>query len=114
MGKSQRDKGARGERELVNDLRERNFVTRRVPLSGATEYAKDDVEIMLPLSTLRVEVKRRAEPISVQLEKALGEADCVATRADNGAWRWYVTHEVMVRLLAGTRVAEAQALEEER
>lgn len=110
MGKPSRDKGARAERELVNDLKARGITTRRVPLSGATTYAKDDVEVITPLSVLHIEVKRRAAPISKGLEDALGEtADMVATRADSGSWRWYVRHEVMVRLLAALREAEAAA-----
>lgn len=39
MGKSQRDKGARVEREIAKLLD-----GERVPLSGATSYAKGDVE----------------------------------------------------------------------
>ncbi|WP_010094503.1 hypothetical protein [Ornithinibacillus scapharcae] len=39
MGKMQRDKGARVEREIVKMLN-----GKRVPLSGATSYAKGDVE----------------------------------------------------------------------
>jgi Holliday junction resolvase len=39
MGKMQRDKGARVEREIVKILN-----GKRVPLSGATSYAKGDVE----------------------------------------------------------------------
>jgi len=113
MGKPSRDKGARAEREIVNDLRSRGMTVRRVPLSGATAYAKDDVEVITPLSTVRVEVKRRAQPMSKALEDALGEADCVATRADGGEWRWYVPHKLMVRLLAALRVAEKGALDVE-
>jgi Holliday junction resolvase len=113
MGKPSRDKGARAERELVNDLLARGLKAKRVPLSGATSYAKDDVEVVTPLSTLHIEVKRRAAPISKALEDALGEtADMVATRADGGPWRWYVTHEWMVRLMAALREAEGRALDD--
>lgn len=44
MGKFSRDKGARVERRIVNLLKEAGIPARRVPLSGATEYAKGDVE----------------------------------------------------------------------
>lgn len=112
MGKPSRDKGARAERELVNDLASRGMTCRRVPLSGATSYAKDDVEVITPLSVLHVEVKRRAAPLSKALEDALGEtADMVATRADGGEWRWYVKHGVMVRLLAALGHAEKGAID---
>ena len=36
MSKSQRDKGARFEREIVNRLREKGIEAERVPLSGAS------------------------------------------------------------------------------
>lgn len=107
MGKSQRDKGNRAERELVNDLKDRGIFARRVPLSGATQHDPDDVVIETALSELRVEVKRRAKPLSKALEDALGGADMVATRADRGEWRWYVPHGVMVRLLAALKKSEA-------
>lgn len=45
MGKASRDKGNRNERKIVNALRDAGIPARRVPLSGATEYAKGDVEI---------------------------------------------------------------------
>jgi hypothetical protein len=46
MGKFSRDKGNRVERRMVNMLKESGIPARRVPLSGATEYAKGDVEFI--------------------------------------------------------------------
>jgi hypothetical protein len=42
MGKSQRDKGARFEREIVTRLREAGFDATRVPLSGMGHEEKQD------------------------------------------------------------------------
>ena len=44
MGKSQRDKGARFEREIVKKLNEAGISAKRVPLSGAT-WMKGDLLI---------------------------------------------------------------------
>ena len=43
MGKSQRDKGARFERECVNLLKEAGRDAKRVPLSGAADGFKGDI-----------------------------------------------------------------------
>lgn len=43
MGKSQRQKGYRGEHNLVKKLKEAGVPAQRVPLSGASEFQKGDV-----------------------------------------------------------------------
>ena len=45
MGKSQRIKGSSFEREIVNKHKDWGVDAKRVPLSGATDYAKHDVQI---------------------------------------------------------------------
>jgi len=45
MGRQQREKGARVERELVNKLKEAGIEAKRVPLSGAAEGFKGDILI---------------------------------------------------------------------
>jgi len=59
MGKMQRDKGNRFERSAVNIFRGFGIQAQRVPLSGATEYAKGDVEFVLQGKTYRAECKAR-------------------------------------------------------
>ncbi len=58
MGKSQRDKGARVEREIVNRLREKGIEAERVPLSGAMHgsYSGD-----VMICGERAEVKARKD-----------------------------------------------------
>tara|TARA_B100000287_G_scaffold81963_2_gene74595 strand:+ start:1449 stop:1760 length:312 start_codon:yes stop_codon:yes gene_type:complete len=43
MSKSQRDKGKRFEREVVNTLKEHGFQAKRIPLSGSQEGFKGDI-----------------------------------------------------------------------
>ena len=45
MGKAQRDKGYRGEYNLVKHLKAEGFDAKRIPLSGATAFQKGDVKI---------------------------------------------------------------------
>lgn len=62
MGKMQRAKGARVERELVNLLREKGFAAQRVPLSGATTFCKGDVELIdISMNKFYIEVKSRKD-----------------------------------------------------
>ncbi len=46
-GKGVREKGKRGERELVRILRERGIEARRVPLSGSVEGYEGDIVVKL-------------------------------------------------------------------
>jgi Holliday junction resolvase len=61
-GKRSRDKGARGERHLVNFLQENGFAAERVPLSGASGGRfKGDVSVPINGADRRLEVKCRAD-----------------------------------------------------
>lgn len=57
MGKMQRDKGSRYEREIVNTLKDRSIPAKRVPLSGADQNFKGDV--LVGDQELKGECKRR-------------------------------------------------------
>lgn len=96
MGKKSRDKGARGERELVNLLIAAGYEARRVPLSGAT-WLKDDVETDL-FGGCRVEVKRRASAWK-QIYGWLDEGpDILAIRADHREWLLVVPLRIALNL----------------
>ena len=72
MGKMQRDKGNRIEREIVNYLKQKSINAKRVPLSGSTDGFKGDVIIELTNKTLKCEVKARKDgfkPIYKNLPK---------------------------------------------
>lgn len=83
MGKMSRTKGAVFERELVNLAKEYGLEAQRVPLSGATSYAKGDVEIKPTFSQEPwvFEAKRRKELPAWMLE-ALGDNAGLILRAD--------------------------------
>ena len=86
MGKMSRTKGAVYERELVNQFRDAGLKAQRVPLSGATEYAKGDVEVTAGFDgkTVYVGEAKRRKALPEWIEAALGENDFMVMREDNG------------------------------
>ena len=82
MGKMQRTKGYLGEREIVNLLNELGVKAKRVPLSGATDFQKDDV---LLEDGGTIEVKRRKRVPAI-VREMLVSADYGAVREDRGEW----------------------------
>ncbi len=81
MGKPSRDKGARVERLVVNLFREAGLDACRVPLSGATEYAKGDIDIIMDDLTLVGEVKARRK-LPAWMRDWLGDNDWLALKED--------------------------------
>ena len=78
MGKMQRNKGANFEREVVNKHKKWGIESQRVPLSGATSFAKHDVII----SGLSFECKIRSDGFK-QIYKWLEDnPDGLICRAD--------------------------------
>ena len=59
MGKSQRDKGNRNERQLVNIFRAYGIDAKRVPLSGAASGFKGDIIAIIDGQDWRIESKVR-------------------------------------------------------
>lgn len=101
MGKASRDKGALYERELVNALKGYGLEARRVPLSGATDYAKNDVEVIAGFDGKTVfsgEAKRRAGLPKFFVE-ALDGADFAAFRQDRGETLIVLRLETFAQLL---------------
>lgn len=85
MGKSQRDKGARGERELVHTVTDHGLHAVKISRSG---HPGPDVLV----EGLAVEVKRRGDGQQLgarQLEQLADDVHAVAWRFDQG--RWHVT-----------------------
>lgn len=96
MGKRQRDKGARGERELAELLG-----GRRIPLSGAMRGYANDVE--LP-NGMKVEVKRRANGFKQLYDWVYDERekpDMVAIRTDRKPWIIAMPIETYIKLTEG-------------
>ena len=82
MGKSQRDKGARNERGIVNELKERGIPAERVPLSGAAGGScKGDIWIPIQGARKTFEAKKRGDGFAL-LYRWLGENDGLFVGAD--------------------------------
>jgi len=85
MGKAQRDKGARFEREIVNRAKLHELDAQRVPLSGATNFAKGDVVVTAASGVKWIfEAKKRGDgfkQIYAWLEAEA--ADALVIGADN-------------------------------
>jgi Holliday junction resolvase len=82
-GKFSRDKGARFERDLVNTFKAYGHDAQRIPLSGMTEFAKNDIQATVMGKELNIEAKKKAagfKSIYGYLEKDC--ADAVILGAD--------------------------------
>lgn len=101
MGKMQRNKGARIEREIVHLHRDAGIRASRVPLSGACEGYKGDLTITmpnLPKLDLRGEVKARKNAAGFKVILGwLGDNDLLFLRQDGERephvvmpWRVYI------------------------
>lgn len=86
MGKPSRDKGARFEREIVGIAQAHDLEAKRVPLSGATNFAKGDVVVTATGGVKwTIEAKKRADADGFKtiygwLEK--GDCDLLVLGAD--------------------------------
>ena len=101
MGKASRDKGALYERELVNAFKKHGLQAQRVPLSGATGYAKNDIEVIAGFDGKTVfsgEAKRRKE-LPQFFTSALEGADFAAFRQDRGETLIVLRLETFAQLL---------------
>ena len=78
-GKKSKRKGYKFENEIVHDFKDNGIDAHRVPLSGATEYAKGDVYI--PCLGATIECKRR-KSINNMFYDVLKESNIGAVRAD--------------------------------
>lgn len=81
MGKSQRDKGNRTERAIVNALKGAGIDAVRVPLSGAGNGFKGDIQAQISGSVWKLEVKARENGFK-QLYGWLESNDALVVKAD--------------------------------
>jgi hypothetical protein len=104
MGKMQRDKGARREREVVNHWTSLGLKAARVPLSGAAggDYA-GDIDLYafgVDEAPLVGEVKARAEGGGFKtISKWLGINDFLVLHEDHKDRLYVVPERIMRRLL---------------
>jgi hypothetical protein len=81
MGKSQRDKGNRAERQLVNIFKAYGIEAKRVPLSGAASGFKGDVIATIQGQDWRIENKVRGNGFK-QIYGWLDGNDMLTIKAD--------------------------------
>ena len=105
MGRLSRDKGCRGEREIVRLHKAMKIPAERVPLSGAMNYQQnaEDVDIY-PFGkdegALVCQVKRQGTSAGWKtILGQLGEADALFFRTDRTEWNVMVPMRVWRRLL---------------
>ncbi len=105
MGKASRDKGARGEREIVRLHKAMRIHAERVPLSGAMAYQQNGEDVDLYVfgkdeGALVTQVKRQATDAGWKtILGQLGEADALFFRTDRSEWHVMVPMRVWRRLL---------------
>jgi Holliday junction resolvase len=82
MGKMQRDKGARFEREIVHKFEFHDIPARRVPLSGAS-WLKGDVIADLPNGeSMTFELKKRGDGFKTLYDWLAKEGEALVICAD--------------------------------
>ena len=82
MGKSQRDKGNRVERELNKYFQQQGFFSKKVPLSGAVDHFKGDLILKLMDKEFQIEVKARKNGFKT-IYQFLNSNDILAITANN-------------------------------
>lgn len=100
MGKKSRNKGYRGEHNLVLLLRSHGIDAKRVPLSGATEFCKGD----LLIHGLIAEVKVRHHGFK-ELYKWLNGKDLLFVKADYADYLCVMPIERFIELIKGKEVS---------
>lgn len=114
MSKSQRDKGQRVERKIVNLLREAGIFAERVPLSGASRYRDEGHDINVyafgrRAAPLVFEVKARKEGAGFTLLKRwLGQHDGLVTREDRAEPLVTLPWRILLALLIEVRTASTR------
>ena len=81
MGKPSRDKGARFEREIVAIAQAHDLDAKRVPLSGATNFAKGDVVVSNDVDSWTIEAKKRANGFRTIYRWLEGDCDLLVLGA---------------------------------
>lgn len=100
-GRHSRNKGYRYEAELVNAFKELGLKAVRVPLSGGTDYAKGDVEVIAGFdgkTKYLCEAKRRKNLPKWAVD-CLGDNDALVMRGDRGESLVVLRFETFAELL---------------
>lgn len=98
MGRKSRGKGYRGEYNLVQVFRKENLSAIRVPLSGATDFAKGDVVV----EGMVGEVKMRRNGFK-ELYKWLANKDLLFLKADREDYLCVMPISKFMQLMKGVK-----------
>jgi len=100
MGRYERNKGIRAERQVVAILRELGLDARRVPLSGSAPHFKGDVQINTKAGKLLAEVKVRRNGFT-SLYRWLDEsvADILIIKQDRKKFLAVLELDTLARIL---------------
>lgn len=100
VGKSQRIKGSSFEREIVNKHKNWGIDAKRVPLSGATDFAKHDVMI----SGISAECKIRANGFKQIYDWLAEEPDVLICRADRKETFYVLPEKTWMQFLKWSKI----------
>ncbi|MCX7726217.1 MAG: hypothetical protein N2053_05160 [Chitinispirillaceae bacterium] len=103
MGKMQRDKGARVEREIVNILKNAGIDAKRVPLSGSS-WMKGDILIQ---DIYRCESKARKSGFK-QIYSWLSDNDFLFLKANNKKHLVVMDIETFIKIISAKTFAEGE------
>lgn len=109
MGKYQRNKGANGEREVVNLLKGYGFEAKRISMMETNGEDKGDVEMKVPSEqgTRKIQVKI-GEQVPVFIYKALDTTkfDFLFMRKDRKEWMVCMDIDTFIYLLMRKEIKE--------
>src|SRR5262249_5475339 len=105
-GRRSRNKGSRGERQLINLLQDAGIAAQRIPLSGSAggKFA-GDVSIPLLGNDRIAEVKARASGFR-QLYAWLDGRDLLALKADRADWLVVLPFQTFIQMVAAAELAK--------
>lgn len=104
MARLEKEKGKRGEREVVKLLKEAGFEARRTAPLQAGESSSGDPDVMLD-GKFRIEVKRRKDGFS-QIYKWFVNTDFLFLRADRKDFLVVMSAETFLKLYQKAKEAE--------
>ena len=113
MGKMQRNKGSRVEREMVALLQSHNVSCERVPLSGAMHYQDNggDIDIYISDIHLQTEVKSRAKSLWKTLVNWLSGSDILILKANRQDPYVFMPMRVFIELVKSNQSLNVKQLE---
>ena len=111
MGKMQRNKGSRVEREMVELLRKHKIQSEKVPLSGAMQGFPGDINVYASDLHLVCEVKSRAKSLWKTLVNWLSGSDILILKANRQDPYVFMPMRVFIELVKSNQSLNVKQLE---